>query len=277
MAPPRCTWKPSTWLPSSSSTSLPLSPMSATWVRAQALGQPLTLTVIGVSRSGKRCSSSATRSRARSLVSTIASLQNSMPVQAIVERRQLDGRAYEADLGPGRRPAASTSVAVDAEQHELLVRREPGAGGAVLLDEVAELDSSVPEMRPAIGRDADVELAVLLLVHADVVAGGRPARLGGGVRDQLALRGTRSRGPRGTSPRPSRRPGTSAGHASAAGGSRSRGRSTRRPPRRRPPRRAGSRRRASGRASGWWTARRRPTGRSRGRARGGRCRRRRRR
>ena len=67
--------------------------MSATWVRAQAFGQPLTLTVIGVSRSGKRCSSSPIRSAARCLVSTIASLQNSMPVQAIVLRRQLDGRA----------------------------------------------------------------------------------------------------------------------------------------------------------------------------------------
>ena len=41
--------------------------MSATWVRAQALGQPLTLTVIGTSRSGNRCSSSAIRS-ARALL-----------------------------------------------------------------------------------------------------------------------------------------------------------------------------------------------------------------
>ena len=107
VAPPRWTWKPSTWLPSSSSTSWPLRPMSATWMRAQALGQPLTLTVIGVSRSGNRRSSSATRSRARALVSTIASLQNSMPVQAIVLRRQFDGRAAGRSpraRRPGRRP-----------------------------------------------------------------------------------------------------------------------------------------------------------------------------
>ena len=56
--PPRCTWKPSTWSPWSSITNMPLSPMSATCVRAQAFGQPFTLTVIGVSRSGKRFSSS---------------------------------------------------------------------------------------------------------------------------------------------------------------------------------------------------------------------------
>ena len=65
---------------------------------------------------------------------------------------------------------------------------------------------------------------------------------GEGRRRPAAGRGTRSRAPRGTSRRPSRRPGTSAGRASAAGGSRSRGRSRRRPPRRRRPRRAGSRR-----------------------------------
>ena len=212
-------------------TSWPLRPMSATWVRAQALGQPLTLTVIGTSRSGKRRSSSATRSRARALVSTIASLQNSMPVQAIVFCRQFDGRAGS--------PIASSAVdqrldllGRDADQHDLLVRREPGARDAVPLHQVGEVDQH--RARDAAGgrRDADVEVAVLLRVHADVVAvadrgtaGSRSGRAGG--------RGTRSRAPRGTSRRPSRRPGTSAGRASAAGGSRSRGRSRRRPPRRR--------------------------------------------
>ena len=93
-----------------SSTSWPLRPMSATWVRAQALGQPLTLTVIGASRSGKRRSSSATRSPARFLVSTMASLQNSMPVQAIVLRRQFDGRA-ESPIASRRSTRRSTRSA----------------------------------------------------------------------------------------------------------------------------------------------------------------------
>ena len=125
--------------------------MSATWVRAQALGQPLTLTVIWVSRSGKRFSSSATRARERSLVSTIASLQNSMPVQAIVERRQLLGRAvrpiFVEVVGEG-----GVVLGGDVEHHQLLVRRQAGAASAVLLDEVSEPRSAcVPSMRPTIG------------------------------------------------------------------------------------------------------------------------------
>ena len=47
--PPRWTWKPSTWFPASSVTSWPLSPMSATWMRAHELGQPLMLSVTGTS------------------------------------------------------------------------------------------------------------------------------------------------------------------------------------------------------------------------------------
>ena len=223
MPPPRCTWKPSTWLPSASRTSWPLRPMSAIWVRAQALGQPLTLTLIGVSRSGKRRSRVSMRSIARCLVSTIASLQNSMPVQAIVERRQCDGRAGETDPVQ-RRDDVLDPVRVDAEHHELLVRREPHAVRAVRLDEVTER-AQHGAVDAADGRGgADVEPAVLLLVDADVVAAARGEAGGLGV-GQGSGGGTRSRGPRGTSPRPSRRPGTSAGPASAAGGSRSRGRS----------------------------------------------------
>src|SRR6266536_3215568 len=101
--------------------------MSATWIRAQEFGQPLTFTVIGTSSSGIRSSSSSISCAAFALVSTIASLQNSMPVQAIVFRRPADRR-----------------------------------------------------------RDADVELAVLLLVYADVITlyGGN---LGCRPVDQLPL------------------------------------------------------------------------------------------
>src|SRR6478735_4099601 len=76
----------------------PLRPMSAVWMRAQELGQPLTLSRIGASsepsstRSASRVSSSAMASVAVCLVSTIASLQYSMPVQAIVVRRNGLGR-----------------------------------------------------------------------------------------------------------------------------------------------------------------------------------------
>ena len=132
-------------------TSWPLRPMSATWVRAQAFGQPLTLTVIGTSRSGNRRSSSATRSRARSLVSTIASLQNSMPVQAIVFCRQFDGPRGQADLVEPVEQRVDP-VAVDADQHDLLVRRQPGALDARTRSiRSASCTSSVPDTRPAVG------------------------------------------------------------------------------------------------------------------------------
>src|SRR6218665_860042 len=65
-------------------------------MRAQELGQPLTCRVIGPGRlfsmSASRRSSSWMAPVAVSLVSTIASLQNSMPVHAMVERRKREGR-----------------------------------------------------------------------------------------------------------------------------------------------------------------------------------------
>ncbi len=71
--------------------------MSATCTRAHEFGQPLRWIEIGVSSWGatspRRFSRSSTSSPARFLVSTNASLQNSRPVQAIVARRNTDGRA----------------------------------------------------------------------------------------------------------------------------------------------------------------------------------------
>ena len=106
--------------PSSFRTSWPLRPMSATWIRAQAFGQPLMLMVIGSSKSGRRRSSSSIREAPRAFVSTIASLQNSMPVQAIVPRRngrRLDGQVERlqavderVDLVLARRRARSSSA-----------------------------------------------------------------------------------------------------------------------------------------------------------------------
>ena len=58
----------------------------------------------------------------------------------------------------------------DADDHELLVRRQAGAAGAVLLDEVAERAQRGAVDAADDRRGADVEAAVLLLVDADVVA-----------------------------------------------------------------------------------------------------------
>ena len=249
--------------------------MSATWIRAQAFGQPLMLMVIGSSNSGRRRSSSSISAAPRALVSTMASLQYSMPVQAIVPRRNGDG----LDLaGPSAsRPATSDSTrsCVDVEDDHLLLDGGAHPARAVRLGQLGDLGRGWRRPR---GRRAARSRR----------RSGRPAArctptwsrqrlhglLGRGAVDQLALRGTRPPAPGGTSPRPSRRPGTSAGRGCAAAGSRSRGRSPTTPaqtsgdlvqrhPGAEPLRRA----------SGWWTGRRRPRGRSRGRARGARRRR----
>ena len=144
--------------------------MSATWVRAQAFGQPLTLTVIGASRSGKRRSSSATRSRARFLVSTIASLQNSMPVQAIVLRRQLRRPGGQPDrvepVDQRARPASRSTPISTIFWYG--VSRAPATAYSSIRSASCDQHGAGD---PAHGRrDPDVEPAVLLGVHADVVA-----------------------------------------------------------------------------------------------------------
>ena len=109
----------------------------------------------------------------------MASLQNSMPVQAIVFCRQFDGRA-DSPIPSRAADQRLDLVRRDADQHDLLVRREAGARDAVLLHQVGELDQLGAGDPARDRRDADVEVAVLLLVHADVVAvadgGGRASR-----------------------------------------------------------------------------------------------------
>ena len=117
--PPRWTWKPSTCSPLGRVSSVPSSPISAVWIRAHELGQPLTLIVIGSVKPGSRRSSSAIRPDARCLVSTIASLQNSIPVQAMVCRRNASGqpagprvrarRPVRPSRPPGRRVSPSSA------------------------------------------------------------------------------------------------------------------------------------------------------------------------
>src|SRR3954449_9996103 len=110
------------------------------------------------------------------------------------ELAELDAGAGHRAASPGGRLRRETDrleacdqvvdlVRVDAEHDQLLVRREPGALGAVRLDEVAER-AEQPARHAADRRcRTDVEAAVLLGVHADVVAAaGRQGR--GGAVDQ---------------------------------------------------------------------------------------------
>ena len=99
--------------------------------------------------------------------------------------RQFDGLAVSPiSRQPG--DEAVQPVGGDAEHDDLLVRREPGAGRAVLLDQVGQTGQRAAGDPPDERGDADVELAVLLLVDPDVV----PVvlgRLGGGVVDEGAV------------------------------------------------------------------------------------------
>ena len=170
-APPRWTWKPSTWLPASSITSMPLRPMSAVWMRAHELGQPLTLTVIGVSSSGTRCSSSSIEVRGavlgvddRELAVLDAGARHR--VAAPLRRARVAGRSRRARRRatrpcPRRRRARAASASASCVRGRCRAPRRCRRPGA----------SSVPEMRPTVGGGADEELAVRLAEHADVVGG----------------------------------------------------------------------------------------------------------
>ena len=90
------------------------------------------------------------RSAARCLVSTMASLQNSMPVQAIVERRQFEGRAES----PIRSSAATTSSTLSSSTPITTsfwydVSRTPAAPYASTRSPSAV--SVEPSMRPTVG------------------------------------------------------------------------------------------------------------------------------
>ena len=236
--------------------------MSASWNRAHEFGQPLTLIADRGVEVGQPPVQLGVQVRARCLVSTIASLQNSMPGaghRAAPERRRV------RPAGRVRSSSATSSadlVLRDIEDQQFLLGRRADPAGPVRLGQVGDLPELGAGGAARVRRDAHVVQPVPLPVHADVVAGAGRRGGGAGPSGRAPPQVLASPAPRGTARRPSRRPGTSAWPGCAAAGSRSRGRGRSRPPRRRAPGRAGRRRRAAGRASGWWTGRRRPTGRS---------------
>ena len=101
--------------------------MSATWNRAQELGQPLTLIVIGVSKSGSRCSSSVGSVSAALLgldERQLAELDAGAGHRAAAERRRAHraGRAPRARRRAPRRRSAGTSSTTSPAA---AVRRDP--------------------------------------------------------------------------------------------------------------------------------------------------------
>ena len=228
--------------------------------------------------SGAASSSSADREfAALPLVSTIASLQNSMPVQAIVPRRNSLGRHERARARA--RPATSGVDLVGLERRAprtsaATVSADPaGASGPrqdrrclcstvpLTRDRPSGAETDVRTGRPAAGRPRRG--------RADPLPTARPQgrRAAGDFEVRVALDDLAHLVRRPSPSHEELQPRA----GGADGGSRSRGRFRDDGlPHVRRPHRAAPTRRGAGRASGWSTGRRRRTRRSRGRARGGR-------
>ena len=158
---------------------------------------------------GSRRSSSSIRCAARAFVSTIASLQNSMPVQAIVPRRNVLGRDVQAErLQPVDQRL--DLVRGDVEHDQLLLDGQPDPAQPAASARSATWPSSVAVDAADGGRDADVEAPSCC--GCTPTWSRRPCGGGGGAGPSVSVRrGTRPPAPRGTSRRPSRRRGTSGG------------------------------------------------------------------
>ena len=101
-----------------------------------------------------------------------------------------------------RATSSSSLSSAHVEDDQLLVRREPDPVGTRGLGEVGDLGQDGAGHPARDGGDADGVEPVLQLLHADVVDRARH-RLGRRARRSAAASGTRPRGPRGTSRRPS--------------------------------------------------------------------------
>src|SRR6218665_2282373 len=154
-------------------------------MRAQELGQPLTCRVIGPGRlfsmSASRRSSSWMAPVAVSLVSTIASLQNSMPVHAMVERRKREGRVVSPSSSSAARRESTRSAATSRMTSFWcgVVRRRAGAGGSRRSAGWARRGAGQAAQE---GGDTEVKLSVALPVHADVIGFADRNGCGGAIR-----------------------------------------------------------------------------------------------
>ena len=146
--------------------------MSATWMRAHELGQPLRLMVIGWSNVGSRVLELADQRASRAPWSRRSRACRTRCRCTPWCRGGTSRRAHRAGRAP-RAPStsASTLSGGDVEHDDLLldgqpdpVRRRPPRRGR------RPAASSVAGDAADRGRDADVEAAVDLRVHADVVA-----------------------------------------------------------------------------------------------------------
>ena len=247
--------KASTRSPFGPTTSWPLSPMSATWIRAHELGQPLMWTVIGESMASSRDSSSSTtrppgpwspRSRA---CRTRCPCRPS-PSAAVRSRRQAQRLGPATSASTWSAGTSSTRIFCSG-----VVRSRPAHGSrpgrpgrsAVAADHPAA--AATDEERPSF-----CACTPTWSQGCSGIAGAGPSSSG---RCRYSVSST-SRNL--SAPQSATRNLIRAGSAAVGSHSRGTGRPRRPRPQRPPP---APRRRAGRPASGWWTVRRPPTGRSR--------------
>ena len=226
--PPRWIWKPSTWSPSRSGTIWPLRPMSATWVRAQELGQPLTLIVMRhvepvgdvgqpLLQLGDHVGRAGLGLDDRELAELDAGAGHRAAPERARPRRA--GRARPAPSTSGSTWSGSTSRTSSFWYGVVRTRPEPCA--STMSATLAEHRARDPARPSARRRRRTGRRAARARRCGRSAAPGPEAR----GRRRAGAAGTRPRAPPGTAPRPSPRRGTSAGPGCAAAGSRSRGRS----------------------------------------------------
>ena len=177
MPPPRWIRNASDRVPSIRGCSADINPMSATWKRAHELGQPFTWIRISSSNPGRRAASSSVSHIARPFVSPIASLQNSMPVHAMVPLRNALGRARRS-RSSRRAHQRVGARRIHAADHELLLRGRRDLAVAELVGQVGDDAELVPRDAPRARREPDEHATVPLFVHAHVVAIGERSRRG---------------------------------------------------------------------------------------------------
>ena len=153
-------------------------------VRAQAFGQPLTLTVIGTSRSGVFPSPTSALARSLGRRSRGQELDAGAGHRVAPPVGQARGQADLLEVGGERRDVPATPMTTSLYTEACPKRRTAHEASQ------ARPVSVVPSIRPTTAAASDVEVAVLLLVDADVVA---PARGSAGLATSVRWRYSVSR------------------------------------------------------------------------------------
>ena len=163
--------------------------MSATWMRAQEFGQPLTLMVMRLVEVGQPLAPARSTSSARAGLGLddreLAELDAGAGHRAAPPGRR--ARPRRPSAAQRRRPATRPGPRATSSTSSFWYGGEPHPVAAVRLGEVGEPgEHACRRPGPTTGRDADVVAAVPLLVHADVVDAAARGSVGRRAVDQRA-------------------------------------------------------------------------------------------